>query len=442
MSDSSIAASPDEAETALLSKDAYISADYAARERERLWPKTWQVACREEEIPAPGDYLTYDVAHESITVVRGGDGVIRAFHNACQHRGRRLTEGCGHAKLITCPFHGWSYDLEGRSRFVLDRGDFPHLHDEDVRLQGVHVGTWGGFVFVNMAVNPTPLAKYLDPVPSYLDVFEIERLRFRWYVTLELDCNWKVATEAFNEAYHVSQTHRQLGPYADYHTVAHAYGDHGMYERAASATRGAKTHSNDGAPLDVRTTIIEYMRILAEDTRAMISLRDLEASSRVLTEVPANASAAEVMSRIIDFQKEAAIASGVGWPKVGPEEIRRAGIGWHVFPNLVFLPFPSGALAYRARPNGDDPGKCIFDMWALQRYAPGLEPKLNRLYFEDWQDFADMPPFLAQDFQNIPQVQRGMHSTGFKGSRLNAVQERVIANFHRALSDWLGHAAG
>lgn len=87
--------------------EAYVSADYARAEGDRLWARVWQIACREEEIPAVGDYLTYDILDQSIIVVRSAEGTIRAHHNVCPHRGRRITRGCGHANRLHCRFHGW-----------------------------------------------------------------------------------------------------------------------------------------------------------------------------------------------------------------------------------------------------------------------------------------------------------------------------------------------
>lgn len=96
----------------LVPKDAYIDPSYVKQEGERLWPKVWQVACREEELKEIGEYITYNIAHESIIVVRTTGG-IRAHHNVCQHRGRRLTEGCGKTNSFMCRYHGWRWNLDG-----------------------------------------------------------------------------------------------------------------------------------------------------------------------------------------------------------------------------------------------------------------------------------------------------------------------------------------
>lgn len=147
----------------------------------------------------------------------------------------------------------------------------------------------------------------------------------------------------------------------------------------------------------------------------------------------------------MQFQAEAAIASGAGWPQLTAEDFAKAGVDWHVFPNLVFLMSPDGLIAYRSRPDGDNPDSCIFDIWSLARYAPGEEPPLNReLYYgqDDWKTdaierFGVIP---NQDFQNMEHVQMGMKSSGFKASRTNPLQEVAISNFHAVLFEYLQKA--
>src|SRR5262249_9062651 len=155
-------------------------------------PYVWQIACRLEEIPRGGDYLAYDILDDSIIIVRTGPDAVKAFHNACQHRGRRLVEGCGNAKEFVCRFHGWRYELNGENRQVIDPQDWGEcLRKSDIRLRSVQCDTWGGFVFVNMDPKAEPLLEFLDPVDAYCRKFEFEKLRFRWYKTAVMPVNWK-----------------------------------------------------------------------------------------------------------------------------------------------------------------------------------------------------------------------------------------------------------
>jgi phenylpropionate dioxygenase-like ring-hydroxylating dioxygenase large terminal subunit len=428
----------------------YTSREFLQREKERLWPKVWQVACREEEVPAAGSFVTYDIGDESITVVRGSDSRIRAFFNVCQHRGRRLTKGCGKMNRFHCGFHGWQYRLDGSIERVLDRDDWTgcgNFGDADLSLKEVRADVWGGFVFVNPDRDAEPLAAYLDPVPHYLDPFELERMRYRWYVSVKVPCNWKVAVEAFNEAYHVSATHPQLLPtYGNDVSRTRTFGRHGnfFYPIDPSRPLGAPSpRTNLPVPEDLRPSIIEYYDTYHQTLRAIFSERDVEAARRLMTEVPAATPGPMLLMKLLEFQREAAIAAGAGWPDISLEQLGAAGIDWHIFPNLVMLPYPDGVLAYRALPDADNPNICLFDVYALQRYAPGAEPELTRQYFygdDDWRTFEKVSPILQQDFNNMGEVQRGMKSQGFGGARTNPLQESTVSNFHRVLCDYLDAA--
>src|SRR5260221_9720313 len=152
----------DEVTDSFLPEDDQSNPAFARLEEERLWPFIWQIACRLEEIPTVGDFVTYDIVDDSIIVVRTSASEIKAYHNVCPHRGRQLTEGCGRAKMFKCRFHGWEFGLNGENTLVIDKTDFgPGLKDENIRLKSVRVDTWAGFVFINMDENYEPLADYL-----------------------------------------------------------------------------------------------------------------------------------------------------------------------------------------------------------------------------------------------------------------------------------------
>ncbi|WP_235892251.1 aromatic ring-hydroxylating oxygenase subunit alpha [Mycolicibacterium hodleri] len=425
-------------------KEAYFSPEYLRLEKDLLWPRVWQVACRVEEIPNTGDFVTYEVADESIIVSRLDSDTIVAYYNVCQHRGRKLTEGCGNAKNFFCRFHGWRWDLDGSPREVVDRDDYGAvLQDRDIRLKDVKCDTWGGFVFVTMEADPVPLREYLDPVPDIFDNYDFDQMRYRWSKTVVLPCNWKVALEAFNEGYHVQATHPQLLRYNDDWTVSESFGKHSMFTYPPdNRPLGFPSRRLGGdVPDDLRGGLIDFMKMMEQDLRAIYSTRDVEAAQRLLSDVPEGTEPTNVLMQLMSFQRDAAIEDGAGWPDgLTFENIVRAGIDWHMFPNLIVLPYMDGSLWYRARPNGDDPDSCIFDVWSLARYAPGAEPVLNREFYSDWRDHDDWGRILPQDFQNMDAVQQGMKSRGFAGSRTNPIQEKPISNFHRVLHEYLGTA--
>src|ERR1700722_14325945 len=107
-----------------VAKEEYCSAEFAQLEKERLWPHVWQMACRVEELPKTGSFTTYDILNESVLLVRTESGQIKAYNNACLHRGRRLATGCGFSMALVCPFHGWKWNLNGANTAVVDEPDW------------------------------------------------------------------------------------------------------------------------------------------------------------------------------------------------------------------------------------------------------------------------------------------------------------------------------
>ncbi len=437
MKDASDPFSPDDVRDDFVPKDAYSSPEFARLEEERLWPRVWQIACRLEEITHVGDYVTYDIVDDSIIIVRVSDSQIKAYHNACPHRGRQLTEGAGNTRLFMCRFHGWQYDLSGNNIRIVDKADWGEcLRAEDVHLKSVRVDFWGGFVFINMDPKCEPLAKFLEPIDEYCSKFEFDKLRYRWYKTTILPANWKTVLEFFNEFYHVQQTHHQLLPFTNDYSNSDGFGRHSaMWYPATGALPLSRSPRLDPKEEpDFRNYVLDFVETFNRDLKAMVTERNYLATQRLRYEVPATASPMEVMTKWVQFQIEAAHADGSGWPPdLTPEYIDRSKLDWHVFPNTIYLHgFVDGVLWYRARPNGRDPDTSLFDIWSLQRYGPDKAPPLKREFYPNWKD-GDWPLIFRQDFANLSAVQRGLKSRGFSGGRTNPVQERAIPNFHRTL---------
>jgi phenylpropionate dioxygenase-like ring-hydroxylating dioxygenase large terminal subunit len=151
-------------------KEHYTSTEFTRLENERLWPRVWQIACREEDVPEDGSFFTYKIADQSIVVVRTSASRIQAFHNVCPHRGRELKRGNGRMTRFQCPFHGWQWDLTGSIAHIPDRSDWQGcsgMSDSDVHLREEKLGAWGGWVFINMDANCEPFESFIDPVPKF-----------------------------------------------------------------------------------------------------------------------------------------------------------------------------------------------------------------------------------------------------------------------------------
>ena len=134
-------------------KERYFDPEFFGLEAEQLWPRVWQMACRLEEIPEPGDFVEYEILDQSVIVVRADDGEVRAFQNACRHRGVKVVEGRGTcASGFTCPFHGWCYGQDGTNTHVPQRRTFAehNLQPGDIDLMPVRCETWGGCAWINL----------------------------------------------------------------------------------------------------------------------------------------------------------------------------------------------------------------------------------------------------------------------------------------------------
>jgi phenylpropionate dioxygenase-like ring-hydroxylating dioxygenase large terminal subunit len=193
--------------------ERYTSRAWHEAEVERLWKRVWQFACREEEIPEPGDYHVYDIATMSFVVVRTASGAIKAYRNACLHRGRRLKDFDGHCGELRCPLHGFAWGLDGAVADVPARWDFPHVDEGVFQLPEARVGTWAGFVFINPDPTAGSLEAFVEDLADQFAVWDPAGFYKEVHVARVLPANWKIAQEAFCEAFHANATHPQILTY-------------------------------------------------------------------------------------------------------------------------------------------------------------------------------------------------------------------------------------
>lgn len=199
---------------AMLPPWTYRSEEFTALEIERLFRRQWLLAGHVSDLPAPGDYLTFEAGGESALVVRGADHRLRAFHNVCRHRGARLLDReRGRCPLrITCPFHGWTYGLDGALRGVPAAATFDNLDPAAIHLAPLRLEVWLGFLFVRFAGDGPSVAQAMQPALDLLaphrlpDLAPLPGTRFRQLRPY----NWKVIHDVDNEGYHVPVGHPQL----------------------------------------------------------------------------------------------------------------------------------------------------------------------------------------------------------------------------------------
>jgi phenylpropionate dioxygenase-like ring-hydroxylating dioxygenase large terminal subunit len=412
--------------TADIPVDRYFSKAWHDREVERIWRKTWQFACRLEDIPAIGDHVVYNIVSDSLIVVRTAQDEIRAYVNACLHRGTQLRTEGGCVKQFRCPFHGFTWSLDGKLKEVPGAWDFAHADFSKLSLPEAKVGVWGGFVFVNFDQDCESLESYLEILPEHFRAFEPEKRYKAIHVAKIMPCNWKLCQEAFLEAYHVPFAHPQTLPY---------YGDtNTQYDTWPGVRHINRMISAQGVPSPSKNTID------ASKTR-------------------------ELMERDTPFYKSATQERADESPRARFARVAREKIGkaarrdlsevsdsvaidliqYAVFPN--FVPYGGVGLSagYRFRPYGDDPERSIMEIFFLfPKAEDGSHPPPPPIIWLDedtpWSSVAAMGSaamIVDQDTDNLKRIQKGVKATRKPGVTLAAYQESRIRHFHETLDAYM-----
>lgn len=412
--------------TADIPKSRYTSPEFAALENEYLWTRTWQLGCLEAEIPESGDFVVYDVADQSLIIVRTPEGTIKAYHNSCLHRGTKLKVEHGRTSSFRCPFHGWRWDLGGTLVELPAQWDFPQIWDDPLAscLPEAKVATWAGFVFVNMDPAAEPFEKVADKLIEHFDAaFDFEQ-RFKvFHAVKEVPANWKVCMEAFSEAYHVIATHPQILDFC-----ADTNSQYSIWPESPYVTRfhnafGVKSPHKDG--LSEQEVSDSYHAFRPER------------GGGGSPEVPEGSSAREVTAS--SFRNHLSGVYKRDLDKYSDAEVLDA-ILYHLFP--AFAPWAGVAqsLVYRWRP-GPTPDTCYMDVLRLQ-LAPEGEPMpapgpTTVLPLEaEWSDAPGMGGLAAvfeQDMANLPRVQAGLKSRGKKSVSFSKYQEGRLRHLHRLI---------
>ena len=261
-----------------LPRDWYFDATQYARELDALWHTRWIAGLREEEMPRPGDFRVVAIDTQSILVVRGVDGLIRAFHNTCRHRGSvlvRETQGHLPGGVISCPYHAWTYDAAGALVATPRQMPTPHFDMRRFGLHAVRAECWGGFVFLNLEPKRgATLAQALGELPGRFARYELERLRIGHRIVADVQVNWKFVAENFSECFHCPPVHPELC------AIVTAYRDAGAW---------GLRRDQRGRPLPEKRS--EYAAgaasLTLDGTATIPPLRALDATERSTLYVPA-----------------------------------------------------------------------------------------------------------------------------------------------------------
>jgi Rieske 2Fe-2S family protein len=211
---------PEKATT--LPREYYTSLEIFAAERDLVFGQRWICLGRMDQIPEPGDYVLAEVAGESLIVLRGPDGAVRAFFNVCRHRGTRLCEQerGRFAKAIVCPYHAWTYGLDGKLQGAPNMADVPWFDKQDQPLHAAATGVWEGFLFLTLSKGPQPIEGTLQPLRGRFGPWRLPELVTLRRVEYDVRANWKLIFQNFSECYHCPPVHPALARLSHYRSGA------------------------------------------------------------------------------------------------------------------------------------------------------------------------------------------------------------------------------
>lgn len=406
----------------------WIAREFHDKEAEKLWPKVWQMACRADDIPEVGDHHVYEVVNQSVIVTRTSENTIKGFINSCLHRGRILRDEDGHVKEFKCPFHGATWSLDGEFQGIPCQWDFKHFDDKDMKLPQVKVDTWGGFVFINFDENAISLEEYLAPMPDHFSRFPLHDYYKAVHVQREIQCNWKVGTEAFMESFHTVATHREILTFTgDANSQYDTFGEN--ISRSVTPMGTPSPHLSGVSEEDVMRDILELSGRMALSSSEGQLLPD---------GVTARKYVAETNRKLYEE------ASGEDLSDATMAELEDA-ILYSAFPNFQVWIGYHGNIVYRFIPNGDNHDSCLFDVMILLRHPKGTEKPpsvpVNKLApdqsFTVAEELGALGPVFDQDDGNMPAVQKGMMASKKGRVSLASYQESRIRHLHQTIDKYL-----
>lgn len=418
---------------AILDKGRYTAPAALVAEWDRVWTRCWLFAGLASDVREPGDYFVYNLGRESVVILRGEDGELRAFYNVCQHRGNRIfTNESGWIRQVACPYHGWQYALDGTLAVVPDSHRFCPAIDTAARsLKPVHVAVRAGMVWLNMDPQAAPLEDFLGPLLDRLDAYRIDELVLARHQSVRIAANWKTVRDNFLEQYHVDFIHPQHASLVDC-----CNSENTLWPFGHSATRVQGYVTDSRYPVPERTP--EHLAVLLRG----LGLNPSDFDDRV----PHIREAVQRRKRTLGAE--------LGFDYAGLSDEQLTDI-WQfdLFPNTFMTVQAEEVWIFGPRPHPTDPEVCFFDKWTLQvpielgcDRERGLTLNPSLAASRD----GERPPHevfsqedviagrhsltvtLDQDIQYLADMQAGMHSRGFDCAVLNEDEVRV-QHFH----DWL-----
>lgn len=424
-----------------LAATRYTSEEFAKLERERMWPYVWQFAAREEDLPEPGDYIVYENVGRSYIVSRQDDGSVKAVHNVCLHRGRKLRDADGTADQFVCPFHGFAWNKDGSFANMPCKWDFGHLNEEKLGLPEAEVGRWGGYIFLREEKGGPSLEEYLAPLPEHFKRWKHEECYTAMWVAKEVPANWKIVMEAFMEAWHTIVTHPQLLPFTG--DCIGAYWTWGDNVNVNNTPFGVMSPHVNPEGKTQQWIVDEFVKY---NGRSADNYDGEKAADPFDIKVPEGMTAREALGakmrkayseqakQDLDYATDAELLDG---------------LVYNVFPHFApwggFMP----NIVYRWKP-GATPDTCIMEVRILVRVAKG-EPMPRGAQMrmlgkdEPWtacKEIGVLGDVFEQDMENLPYVQDGLHCSKTGEVNLGDYQEIRIRQFHQTMDKYISGELG
>lgn len=412
----------------------YYSADYARLEREKLFAKTWQFACREEDIPNIGDRVPVEIGPLSFFVIRSAPDAFKAFYNTCLHRGTKLCNKPAGGDEIRCPFHAWEWSVDGRLQRIPSHWDFTAVNPRNGSLPEVHLGRWGGFIFINADETPLPLEEALSVIPAHFAAFQPERRYTKARFRKLLDANWKISQEAFQESYHVVGTHPEGLPFNgdsqaqyDIYRTPHGHIGRQIVPSAVPSMHAPASATNFEA--------------------AMASAMLAKAWHYPEFPLPELDPGQDLRAQLGDWMR-AAYADAYQRDAGQPDSTMLDSTLYFMFPNFAVWLSELIPFVYHFTPHPTDPNKSYFEARLLMPYAEGtrrppsspcIEIGLHETIMEKAPAFGFLALIFDQDMGNMPLIQAGVQAANPKRhhSQLGTYQEMIIQHWHETLDEYL-----
>lgn len=418
--------------------DRYNSAEYQERELGQLWTRVWQIAGREDEIPAPGDWKVHSIYDQSFILVRGKDGTVRGFVNACRHRGNRLCEHKGNSARFTCCYHNWTFSLDG-SLLAAAHPDFEGSLEEfvgtkdELGLIPVSVECFAGFIFLNPDRDAAPLSAFLGPAKQVLAAYRMDEwVAVDVNVREELACNWKVVMDAFGEGYHVQGVHPELVGLSDLTRERFQTFD---AHCVATVPFGP---ASDG---DVEKEIANILAVPDEQfplyADILPQFAELVEASRGADGKPTFADGKSPRAVFQGMIRETLTAKG--YDVAGLTDTQMTDYQyWLLFPNVFIQICVGDATVIVAEPHpSGDRNKSMWHVMFLH-WVPEAERDAVRTPVQTMGEGEHFPYHfvLNQDFEQMPKQQVGLRNRLYREMALTRNEPRV-AHFHSVLDSWM-----